>query len=945
MMSVQNSVRNKLEQATARLSALKEQQVAHLVSLESVEELEISARSEIEKLKQSAEIGKAAIDKERCLFDLFVEEQSKCQEALLDEYLAKHFTGMERVCHLHLSDQDTFSIEQKNEFRTSWSIFREGMEQSWKGLETEFIKELQSRQEKASHVVNRWELLQLNKKVDTLLERLKGDDFWRPAEITVTITELEILILRRNQQFLNWLHKIANATKETLDPENLNVKANEMEQQISAWNQENHEFLECFQKSLNLLNTATGDWYQVLSKAEEKLQDNSENLAIEEKVSEGRRIIQDRQKCFTKLRQSMKNSLTKQLLYFKTNCLKYIEFVKQLISLRLSYEEAIDEIKQELERGLIEIFSSIHESFTIAEGSLLDKIKEMESSEDASALNAYTVQLDAELEDSKTKLHVFQEPMKTMTTKISSTFNNKTSELLQKLKGILFIEDIEIENDVDLVKVIEAIQAIGCEVDIIEFNDSLSSEENEAEVSSDFMATEEGLECQRVYTIQPAHRFEDAFSQGVHFLKGIVIPQANKLIECKQRELDLIEDSSCKKLQSELTEKIAALEQLRLQEGTKVQEETLEFIAIAENTVKQHFLKIESALNDLKVEMKTSFDLANQMFDRFIESLEKHRTRLINARSLQALTNEEMKLQTADVQLFLENTLSPLKTKLDVQIRRIEEHLDQMNKSSLCDQESINKRLKIEHADHILKLREQVENIKFEIQESVSQFQKISEEQVTKLKCEILESIPVHKAEVEVLQALDKSVKDLKSELKITQEKRRQWFSQAVLKYHALHYMSSIGSSTANSTHNRTDCNLNSKQKQSVVEVCKEFIQQEVQELQKRAALEQQEIGFEIIEKLGYLIASLKTAFSITSLLSRVCCELFSEQTPEHFQRVQLDTIKFGPVELINESELTTADSIDLNSVEKSLHQKYTDQIHKVMKEFSYWQFCSPGCN
>jgi len=190
----------------------------------------------------------------------------------------------------------------------------------------------------------------------------------------------------------------------------------------------------------------------------------------------------------------------------------------------------------------------------------------------------------------------------------------------------------------------------------------------------------------------------------------------------------------------------------------------------------------------------------------------------------------------------------------------------------------------------------------------------------------------VHKAEVEVVQALDKLVKDLKSELKTTHNQRNLQISQLTVQYQALQYLHTIRVHTSRTevfqtTQKSSEINSETKHEKSV-DLCKDAIQQEMEHLSKVLLLEQ---GFklETVEKLSYGVAAIKMAFNITSLLMQICCELYCLEIPVELSKVQVDVIRFGPLEIINDSEILK-DSTKTESIEYRLLQKYTDQINKV---------------
>jgi len=67
---------------------------------------------------------------------------------------------------------------------------------------------------------------------------------------------------------------------------------------------------------------------------------------MEEKVSEGRRIVEDRQSCFKRLEQSVMQCLRKQLIDLKRISIKYMEFLKQLYSLKHNYQQEVKEANE-----------------------------------------------------------------------------------------------------------------------------------------------------------------------------------------------------------------------------------------------------------------------------------------------------------------------------------------------------------------------------------------------------------------------------------------------------------------------------------------------------------------------------------------------------------------------------------------------------------------------
>lgn len=110
----------------------------------------------------------------------------------------------------------------------------------------------------------------------------------------------------------------------------------------------NKQACDCFslQESLTRLDKGAEDHSRLLSKAEEELQLYSEKLSMEEKLLEGRRIVEDRQSCFKRLEQSVLQCLRKQLIDLKRISIKYMEFLKQLCSLRKHYQQNVKAAKE-----------------------------------------------------------------------------------------------------------------------------------------------------------------------------------------------------------------------------------------------------------------------------------------------------------------------------------------------------------------------------------------------------------------------------------------------------------------------------------------------------------------------------------------------------------------------------------------------------------------------
>jgi len=105
------------------------------------------------------------------------------------------------------------------------------------------MEELQSRQDRVSQQVSRWELLQLDNKIGCLLDYLKGVDFWKPADIVVAVSEIKALISGRNNQFLEWIQKTSYVVKTSSSPDTFDLMTSEMSQQISSWKQQNNGLL------------------------------------------------------------------------------------------------------------------------------------------------------------------------------------------------------------------------------------------------------------------------------------------------------------------------------------------------------------------------------------------------------------------------------------------------------------------------------------------------------------------------------------------------------------------------------------------------------------------------------------------------------------------------------------------------------------------------------
>jgi len=89
------------------------------------------------------------------------------------------------------------------------------------------------------------------------------------------------------------------------------------------------------------------------------------------------------------------------------------------------------------------MIDSTEECFVDGEASLSNRIKEMESCDEASSLDACIGQLDADLENSKTKLQTFGELWRTKTAQVFAILEQRASEWTQSLKCSLFIEHKE----------------------------------------------------------------------------------------------------------------------------------------------------------------------------------------------------------------------------------------------------------------------------------------------------------------------------------------------------------------------------------------------------------------------------------------------------------------------------------------------------------------------
>lgn len=169
--------------------------------------------------------------------------------------------------------------------------------------------------------------------------------------------------------------------------------------------------------------------------------------------------------------------------------------------------------------------------------------------------------------------------------------------------------------------------------------------------------------------------------------------------------------------------------------------------------------------------------------------------------------------------------------------------------------------------------------------------------------------------------------------MKTARDQRKLQISHLTVQYEALQYLHTIGVHTSitevfqNLTPKSSEINNKTEHAKSI-DLCKETIQQEVECL-SQVLLVKQKLKLETVEKLSYGVTSLKIAFNITSLLMQICSELFCLEIPEEFSKVQIDIIRFGPLEIINDSE-TLKNPTKKESVESTLLQKYTNQIKKV---------------
>jgi len=79
------------------------------------------------------------------------------------------------------------------------------------------------------------------------------------------------------------------------------------------------------------------------------------------------------------------------------------------------------------------------------------------------------------------------------------------------------------------------------------------------------------------------------------------LSDARGLQENNKKEMKHAEELNSSKLESLLTERASALDQLKLQDATRVQERILKNIATAETTLNNHLLEMKHTLVKIKV--------------------------------------------------------------------------------------------------------------------------------------------------------------------------------------------------------------------------------------------------------------------------------------------------------------------------------------------------------
>ena len=84
---------------------------------------------------------------------------------------------------------------------------RDELEKKCTEIQTEAETKIQKQEEEMQELVSLWDREGLCRRVDKLLEYLKSDDIWKPADITVWLSEAKDSTVRREQAFLGWLQR------------------------------------------------------------------------------------------------------------------------------------------------------------------------------------------------------------------------------------------------------------------------------------------------------------------------------------------------------------------------------------------------------------------------------------------------------------------------------------------------------------------------------------------------------------------------------------------------------------------------------------------------------------------------------------------------------------------------------------------------------------------
>ena len=121
---------------------------------------------------------------------------------------------------------------------------RDELEKKCTEIQTEAETKIQKQEEEMQELVSLWDREGLCRRVDKLLEYLKSDDIWKPADITIGMSDVKDVVFKREQTFLDWLRKIPHLISTGVDAGSPQDWLEGFKTDVVKWEEEDKQLLD-----------------------------------------------------------------------------------------------------------------------------------------------------------------------------------------------------------------------------------------------------------------------------------------------------------------------------------------------------------------------------------------------------------------------------------------------------------------------------------------------------------------------------------------------------------------------------------------------------------------------------------------------------------------------------------------------------------------------------